>query len=126
MAWIALIATPTVSFAELIAPLVVAGAGVSMAMPAAQNAVFGAVAPIELGKASGTYNMLRFMGGVFGIAASVAAFTLSGGYSSSAAFAAGFVPAIGVSATLALLGAVAGWWQPARMQPALLQTEAAA
>jgi EmrB/QacA subfamily drug resistance transporter len=126
MAWIALIATPIVSFAELIAPLVVAGAGVSMAMPAAQNAVLGAVAPIELGKASGTYNMLRFLGGVFGIAISVAAFTLSGGYGSSAAFAAGFVPAIGVSATLALLGAVAGWWQPVRTQAALLQTKAAA
>jgi EmrB/QacA subfamily drug resistance transporter len=126
MAWIALIATPTVSFAELIAPLVVAGAGVSMAMPAAQNAVLGAVAPIELGKASGTYNMLRFLGGVFGIAVCVAAFTVSGDYGSSEAFAAGFVAAIGVSATMALLGAVAGWWQPVRMQPALLQTKAAA
>jgi EmrB/QacA subfamily drug resistance transporter len=126
MAWIALIATPTVSFAELIAPLVVAGAGVSMAMPAAQNAVLGAVAPVELGKASGTYNMLRFLGGVFGIAISAAAFTLNGGYSSSEAFAAGFVSAIGASAALALLGAVVGWWQPARIQPALLQTRAAA
>jgi MFS family permease len=126
MAWIALIATPSVSFAELVTPLIIAGGGVSMAMPAAQNAVLGAVAPIELGKASGTYNMLRFLGGVFGIAVSAAAFTSSGGYSSSEAFAAGFVPAVGVSATLALLGALAGWWQPTRTHPALLQSTSAA
>ena len=40
----------------------------SMAMPAAQNAVLGAVAPAEIGKAAGTFNMLRYLGGAFGIA----------------------------------------------------------
>jgi EmrB/QacA subfamily drug resistance transporter len=45
MAWIALTATPGLAYTNLIAPLVVAGAGVSMAMPAVQNAVLGAVAP---------------------------------------------------------------------------------
>jgi len=126
MAWIGLIATPAVSFAELIAPLVIAGAGVSMAMPAAQNAVLGAVAPGQLGKASGTYNMLRFLGGVFGIAIAVAAFTFTGGYGSPQAFAVGFVTAVGVSATLALLGAIAGLWQPGRIKLSLLPTEATA
>ena len=45
MAWIAPRSPrPTVAYATLVAPLIVAGAGVSMAMPAAQNAVLSSVA----------------------------------------------------------------------------------
>src|SRR5450631_1036145 len=51
MAWIGLIAIPDLAYANLAAPLVLAGAGVSMAMPAAQNAVLGAVAKADIGKA---------------------------------------------------------------------------
>ena len=67
-AWIALIAAPELAYVRLVAPLILAGAGVSMAMPAAQNAVLSAVAPAEIGKASGIFNMLRYLGGAFGIA----------------------------------------------------------
>jgi EmrB/QacA subfamily drug resistance transporter len=125
MGWIALIAAPDLAFGSLVAPLVVAGAGVSMAMPAAQNAVVGAVAPSEIGKASGTYNMLRFLGGVFGIAVAVAAFATTGGYASQAAFSAGFTSAVGISAVLALLGAVAGAWQPMRRKLPVVQASPA-
>jgi MFS family permease len=108
MGWIGLIAAPDLPYVNLVAPLIVAGAGVSMAMPAAQSAVLGAVARTELGKASGTFNMLRFLGGTFGIAITVVVFTRSGGYGSAQAFTAGFSPAIGIAAVLSLLGAVAG------------------
>ena len=37
--WIAVIAMPGLAYAALVAPLILAGVGVSMAMPAAQNAV---------------------------------------------------------------------------------------
>jgi EmrB/QacA subfamily drug resistance transporter len=114
MAWIALIAAPDLAYAQLVAPLIVAGAGVSMAMPAAQNAVLGSVARAEIGKASGGYNMFRFLGGVSGIAIVVAVFAGTGGFGSPQAFSAGFAPAIGVAAALSFLGAVAGLWQPAR------------
>jgi len=77
-------------------------------MPAAQNAVLSAVAPSEIGKASGTFNMARFLGGVFGVAEQVAAFAATGGFNSPQAFSAGFVAAIGVAAALSLLAAVAG------------------
>ena len=66
--------------------LVVAGAGVSLAMPAAQNAVLNAVAPSEIGKASGVFNMLRFLGGVCGVAILAAAFAANGDFDSAAAF----------------------------------------
>src|SRR5262249_57873843 len=48
MAWIAFIAAPNLAYAALVAPLVVAGAGVSMAMPAAQNAVFSSLPQTEV------------------------------------------------------------------------------
>src|SRR5262245_66184021 len=85
-----------------------------MAMPAAQNAVLSAVAPAEVGKASGIFNMFRFLGGVLGIAIAVAVFSATGSVASPQGFSAGFARAIIVSASLSLLGAVAGLWQPPR------------
>ena len=59
------------------APLIVAGVGISMSFPAAQNAVVGAV-PEAIGKATGTNRTLRELGGVFGIALAVAVFSGAG------------------------------------------------
>jgi EmrB/QacA subfamily drug resistance transporter len=116
MTWIALIAEPGVAYGRLIAPLVLAGAGVSMAMPAAQSAVVGAVAREQIGRASATFNALRQLGGAFGVAILVAVFAAAGDYASPQAFTDGFAPAIGVSAALSLAGAVAGaalpGWRP--------------
>jgi len=119
IAWIGVIITPDLAYARLVTPLVLAGAGVSMAMPAAQNAVLSAVSPAEIGKASGTFNMFRYLGGVFGIAILVAVFAQAGGLYSPQAFSAGFAPALGVSAALSLLAAIAGLWQPARREAVL-------
>jgi MFS family permease len=118
MGAIALIAGPDVAYWRLVAPLAIAGCGVSMAMPAIQNAVMGAVAPASLGKASGTFNMMRQLGGVFGIAILVAVFTSAGGYGSSQLFSDGFTTALAVSAALSLLGAVASVGLPTRAQVA--------
>lgn len=114
LAWIGRIVSPDLPYDVLVAPLIVAGAGGSIALPAVLNAVVSSVAPTEIGKASGTFNMLRFLGAVFGIALSAAVFARSGGFGSPHAFSAGFASAIGVSAALALSGAIAGLWQPGR------------
>jgi len=114
MAWIGVVADPSVSYGQLVPAFVIAGAGVSMALPAAQTAVMGAVAPAEAGKASGTFNTMRQLGGVFGIALLVAVFAGAGGYASPAIFVDGFGPAIGVSAGLAVIGAVTGLALPRR------------
>ncbi len=114
MGWIALIASPDVAYWRLVAPLVMAGCGVSMAMPALQNAVVSAVAPASLGKASGTFNMMRQLGGVFGIATLVAVFTGAGSYGSAQLFSDGFTTALGVCAGLSALGAVASAGLPQR------------
>jgi EmrB/QacA subfamily drug resistance transporter len=114
MAWIAMIASPDVTFGSLVPPLVVAGCGVSMALPAVQSSVVSAVAHSEIGKAAGTNSMMRELGGVFGIAIAVAVFARSGSFASPSAFADGFAPAIWVAAGLSLAGAVAGSWLPGR------------
>jgi MFS family permease len=119
MAWIGLVASPTTAYVDLVPALVLAGCGVSMALPASQNVVMGAVPQVDVGKASGTYNMLRQLGGVFGVAILVSVFSGAGSYASPQAFADGFVPAIGVTAALSLIGAVSALALPRRRPEAV-------
>lgn len=122
LGWIALIITPGVAYAAMVAPLVVAGVGVSMAMPAVQNAVLSSVDVIEMGKASGVFNMGRFLGGMFGVALLVAVFSGTGAVGSAAAFSGGFGAAMMLAAALSLLGALAGLCLPARQRVAAAAT----
>jgi EmrB/QacA subfamily drug resistance transporter len=123
LTWVAAIASPDVTYVALVVPMILAGAGVSLAMPAAQNAVISAVAASEIGKASGAFNMFRFLGGAFGIASVVTVFDRAGGLNSPQAFSSGFAAAVGVAAALSAAGAVAagavaGLGLPARHQAA--------
>ena len=111
--WIALIASPDLAYSEVVVPMVVAGIGISMAIPSAQNSVLGSVADDAIGKAAGTNSVMRELGGVFGIAVAVAVFAGAGSYASPRAFTDGFAPAVAVAAGLALIGAVAGSFLPA-------------
>jgi EmrB/QacA subfamily drug resistance transporter len=119
--WIAVIALPGLAYSALVAPLILAGVGVSMAMPAAQNAILSSVAVTEMGKASGVFNMGRFLGGMFGIAALVAVFSARGAVDSAANFSTGFAAAMMVAAALSLAGALAGLCLPARQRVAGVQ-----
>jgi EmrB/QacA subfamily drug resistance transporter len=118
LGWIAMLAAPGVAYPTLVVPLVLAGVGVSMAMPAAQNAVLSSVAVTEMGKASGVFNMGRFLGGMFGIALLVAVFSANGAIDTPAHFSAGFAAAMMVAAGLSLTGAFFGMWLPARRRVA--------
>jgi EmrB/QacA subfamily drug resistance transporter len=118
MAWLALIAAPGLPYSHMLAPFIVAGVGVSLAIPSAQNSVVGGVDAGELGKAAGANSMMRELGGVFGIAIAVAVFAGCGSYASPASFVAGFGPAMGVAAAISLIGAAAGLALPGRRAPA--------
>src|SRR4051812_25822548 len=131
MGWLALIAEPGMAYSRMLAPLILAGVGVSMAIPAAQNSVVGSLELDALGKAAGTNSMMRELGGVFGIAVVVAVFAGAGGYGSAQAFTDGFTPAVLVGAGLALCGAAAGLGLPSRSRavtmvpsPAMVALEA--
>ena len=110
--WIALVAGAHMPYAELIAPMTVAGVGFSMALPAVTKAVVGGVAMADIGKASGAFSTMRQLGGAFGVAILVAVFAGAGGYGSAQAFSDGFVPAIAAASGLAFAGAIAAWLLP--------------
>jgi EmrB/QacA subfamily drug resistance transporter len=118
MGWVALIADPGLTYSEFVLPSIVAGVGVSMAIPAAQNSVVGSFALEDVGKAAGANSMMRELGGVFGIAVAVAVFAGAGSYASSNAFLDGFAPAIAMVAALSLAGAIVALALPGRRQTA--------
>jgi MFS family permease len=118
MGWIAVIAEPGLTYSEFVLPAIVAGIGVSMAIPAAQSSVIGSVSFEAIGKAAGSDSAMRELGGVFGIAIVVAVFAGAGGFASAEVFIDGFAPAIAVTAALSLAGAIAGLALPGR-RPAI-------
>jgi EmrB/QacA subfamily drug resistance transporter len=122
LAWVALIARTGLPFAQMLPPLVIAGTGIAMAVPATQTAIMSSVGPADIGKASGTFSTTRQLGAAFGLAIVVAVFTGTGSYATPASFSAGFSPAIGVSAALSLAGAIAGL--ALRMRPARARAQA--
>ena len=103
LTWVAVRGSLTTSWVELVLALLVAGIGISMALPTVPTAVLNAVAPHEMGKASGINYMAQRLGGVFAIAISTAVFTANGHLGTPASVTAGFRPALAACAGLALL-----------------------
>src|SRR5439155_3445037 len=123
MAWLAIIAEPGLAYGRMLAPFIIAGIGVSMAIPSAQNSVVGNAEADVIGKVAGANSMMRELGGVFGVAVGVAVFAAAGSYASAASFIDGFGPAIGVAAALSLAGAIAGLALPSRHSSPKAETE---
>jgi EmrB/QacA subfamily drug resistance transporter len=101
--WVALNGSLTTSWVELTLALLVSGIGISMALPTVPTAVLNAVAPHEMGKASGINYMAQRLGAVFAIAISTAVFAANGHLGSPASVTDGFKPALAACAGLALL-----------------------
>src|ERR671938_640172 len=114
MGWIALIADSGLTYSEFLIPSIVAGVGVSMAIPAAQSSVVGSFSLEEVGKAAGANSMMRELGGVFGVAVSAAVFAGAGSFASPEAFLDGFAPAVAVLAAFSALGATVALALPGR------------
>ncbi|MEV4023650.1 MFS transporter [Actinosynnema sp. NPDC050801] len=113
-AWIAFVIDAHTSYLDIVPALVIGSAGTTMAMPAAQKAVVGAVLPGQIGQASGVFMMLRMFGGVFGTSVSVAVFGAVGGYATAEAFSEGFSASMTAVAVLAFVGTLAGLAMPGR------------
>ncbi len=103
--WIIYLAARSSGYASYIAPFIVAGLGVSMALPCVSAAGLNAVAPQALGKAAGVMNTMQQFGAVFGIAVATTVFNANGSLAGAASITSGYRPALGVSAGLSLLGA---------------------
>jgi MFS family permease len=104
--WVAVRGSLTTSWVELDIALLIAGIGISMALPTVPTAVLNAVAPEELGKASGINYMMQRFGAVFAIAVASAVFAAHGHLGTPASVTAGFKPALAACAVFALLAAL--------------------
>ncbi len=117
-AWVAARGSLATSWVELDAGLLVAGVGISMALPTVPTAVLSAVAQHEMGKASGVNYMAQRFGAVFSIAIASAVFSAHGHLGNPAAVTAGFRPALWscvVFAVLAALTAIGITTRPSRV-----------
>ena len=94
------------SWVELTFALLVAGIGISMALPTVPTAVLGAVQPHELGKASGINYMMQRLGAVFAIAIGTSVFAAYGHLGTPASVTDGFKPALAACTVFAVLAAL--------------------
>jgi EmrB/QacA subfamily drug resistance transporter len=119
MFWIAGVVDTGSGYLDVLGPFVIGGVGVSLAVPCGQSAVVSAVEDREVGTAAGVNATMRELGGVFGIALTVAVFGAYGGYGSPQEFVDGFAPAMVAAAALSAAGAAAGLAVPARRRAAV-------
>ena len=114
LSWVAAVTSPTVAYAELVAPFVLSGIGMALFWAPVANVILSDVARIEEGKASGIQNSIRELGGVFGVAVLASVWSHYGSYSSGQSFVDGMVPAVWIGAAVVAAGAVAAFLIPAR------------
>ena len=105
-AWIVWLAASSSGYASYVLPFVIAGVGISMALPCVTAGGLNAVPPELLGKAAGTLNTMQQFGAVFGVAVVTAVFNSKGSLTDAASVTSGYRPALAVSAGISILGAV--------------------
>jgi EmrB/QacA subfamily drug resistance transporter len=118
LAWIAAVSTATVGYASMVGPFILSGIGMAMFFAPVANVVLSAVRPQEEGKASGTNNAIREVGGVLGVAVLASIFARYGGYESPETFTDGLVPALWIGAVVVGVGALVALLIPRKRRPA--------
>jgi EmrB/QacA subfamily drug resistance transporter len=106
LGWLAEIAGLHTTYASMIAPFVLAGAGMALVFAPAANAVLSSVRVDQAGQASGATNAIRELGGVLGVSVLATVFTSHGGYGSPQAFVNGLLPAMWIGAAVLAGGAL--------------------
>ncbi len=106
LGWLATLASVGQSYASMIAPFILAGAGMALVFAPAATAVLASVRTEQAGQASGATNAIRELGGVLGVSVLATVFTSHGGYSSPQAFVNGLTPAMWVGAAVLAAGAL--------------------
>ena len=116
LGWLAAVSTPTVPYTQLVIPFILSGTGMAMFFAPVANVVLSAERPEEEGKASGTNNAIREVGGVFGVAVLASVFASYGGYGTPQSFVDGLTPAIWVGAVVVGAGSLISLLIPRRIR----------
>lgn len=106
LAWLAIVASTTTSYATMIPAFVAAGAGMALVFAPSASAILNSVRVDQAGQASGATNAIRELGGTFGIAVLATVFSGAGAYTSPQAFVDGMVPALWVGVAVLAAGAL--------------------
>ena len=106
LGWLASLTAVDQSYASMIVPFILAGAGMALVFAPAANAVLASVRAEQAGQASGAATAIRELGGVLGIAILATVFTSHGSYATPQAFVSGLVPAMWVGAGVLAAGAL--------------------
>jgi EmrB/QacA subfamily drug resistance transporter len=112
LGWLATLTAVNTAYTSMIAPFILAGAGMALVFAPSANAVLSSVRTEQAGQASGANNAIREVGGVFGVAVLATVFTGAGGYASPQAFVNGLVPALWVSVAVLAAAAMAALLLP--------------
>lgn len=100
LAWLGLVTSPTVAYADLVPAFVLNGVGMALFFAPMANTVLSSVGEDMVGVASGVNNAIRELGGVLGIAVLASVFSSQGGYTSAHDFVSGLTPAVLVGAAV--------------------------
>ena len=105
-AWIVHLAHIHSGYGGYVAPFLIAGIGVSMALPSLPSAGLNAVPPAALGRAASVLNTMQLLGATFGIAIVTVVFNANGALTSPHEVISGYQPAMAVAAALSAAGAL--------------------
>ncbi|MFJ3837081.1 DHA2 family efflux MFS transporter permease subunit [Streptomyces sp. NPDC054904] len=105
LGWFAVVLSTDVSYAAQLPALILSGIGMALYFAPAANVLMSTVRPADQGKASGTNNALREVGGALGVAVLASVFSAQGGYETPQAFTDGTVPALWIGAVAVALAA---------------------
>lgn len=130
LGWIGLLAQAGAGYGQFVPPLIIAGIGVSMAIPVVATTVMSTVPHHDMGKASGVNSTMQRFGAAFVIAVAAAVFSANGHLGTPVSFVSGFRPALLVIAGISMLGAIvalaAGGRRVPAAQPAVAEIAASA
>jgi MFS family permease len=123
LAWIGLVMTTDVPYAELVVPFVLAGVGMGLVFAPSSTAVLANIAEADTAKASGTNSTVREVGVALGIAVLTAVFTGAGGQLTPTGYVDAAIPAVLVGAAVMAATALVALLLPAgrqrRIRPAV-------
>lgn len=124
LAWIGQRATPTAPYTDLLPAFILGGLGMGLSFAPLSAAVMSAITGSRRGQASGVYNTIRELGGVFGVAVLGAIFQHIA--TTPAEFMHGFRAAVFAGAGILAIGVVIAALLPGRVRVPLASPEEAA